>query len=282
MFNTTRLNEKARAAGALALGLLALSLLALSLAAPPAQADPCRVGEVETVAALRVSERLEIALADGRLARLAGLEASRPRGADPARALEAAADLERWIEGAPLEWRPGRAGPDRWGRVAGSLFIAGPEGAGLPSLAQALVEAGHARVDPAGVPAPCLAALYASEARARAAGRGLWSDPAQGALAGADAAAFAGRAGQVVLVEGRVAGVATSGGRVFVNFGGRGDPALVIPRTQARALERAGRPPAGWTGRMVRARGLVELRAGGPRVLVALPEAIEVAPAGAR
>jgi hypothetical protein len=272
LFNTTRPNGKAR--------LLACALLAL-LAAPtwlrPAFADPCRAGPGEPVSAVRVTGDLEIVFADGRIARLVGLEASRPRGADPARAGAAAADLAQWILDAPLEWRAARPEPDRWGRTAGALFLAGPEAAGLPSLAQALVEAGHARVDPADLPPPCLAALLAAETRARALNRGLWGDPAQAALPGADASAFAGRAGQVALVEGRVAGVRESRGRVYVNFGGRGDPALVLTRQQARALERAGRPPSAWAGRVVRARGIVELRPAGPRLLPGAIEGIEVA-----
>ena len=272
MFNTTRPNGKARL-----FACAALAVLAAATWLRPARADPCRTGPGEPVSVLRVTGDLEIVFADGRIARLAGIETSRPRGADPARAAEAAADLAQWIIGAPAEWRSSWPEPDRWGRTAGTLFLAGPEAGGLPSLAQALVEAGHARVDPAGPAPPCLAALLAAEARARADQRGLWADPAQAVLPGSDAAAFAGRAGQVALVEGRVVSVRESRGRVYVNFGGRGDPALVLTRQQARALERAGRPPSAWAGRLVRARGMVEMRPAGPRFLPGAVEGIEVA-----
>ena len=269
MFSTKRLNEKRSVSAALA--------LAWFLCAPGAAADPCRIGEVQPVQGAAVNARLEVALDDGRLVRLAGLEPTHPAGADAAGLLSAHADFSQWALGAPLELIVLRAGADRWGRLRGRLFLAGAESAGLPSLAQALVEAGHARVDPAGEVRACLAALYGAEARARAARRGLWADPAYAVLDANAPESFGARAGEVAIVQGVVASFGASRGRTYLNLGagGRGSPALSLSRAQARAFERIGQSPAALVGRTIRARGLLDMRPG-PRIQIQGPDAVEL------
>lgn len=268
MFSTMRLNEKLLTRGALA---LALALLACA----DARADPCRQGGAQSVQAVSVNARLEVMLADGRLVRLAGLEATYPAGADPARIEAARADLSDWTLGAPLELIGLQAGADRWGRSGGRLFLA--DAAGLPSLAQALVEAGHSRVDPAGETRPCIAALYGAEARARAARRGIWIDPAFAVLEAAAPETFGARVGEVVLVQAVVASFGASRGRTYLNLGagGRGAPYVSLSRAQVQASEQAGQSPVALVGRTIRVRGLLDMRPG-PRIQISGPDSVEV------
>lgn len=268
MFSTTRLNEKLLTRGAHA---FALAFLACA----PATADPCRQGGAQSVQAVSVNARLEVMLADGRLVRLAGLEATYPADADPARLVAARADLADWTLGAPLDLIGLQAGADRWGRSGGRLFLVGADG--LPSLAQALVEAGHSRVDPAGEARPCIAALYGAEARARAAGRGIWADPAFAVLEASAPETFGARIGEVVLVQAIVASFGASRGRTYLNLGagGRGAPYVSLSRAQVQAFERAGQSPLALVGRTIRVRGLLDMRPG-PRIQISGPDSLEV------
>lgn len=278
MFSTTRLNEKRLASSA---------LITLALLAPAfAMADPCRTGAAQSVQAASVGARLDIALTDGRLVRLAGIEATHPAGADPGRQESARADLADWALDAPLEFMTLRAGADRWGRSAGRLFLADSSAAGLPSLAQALVEAGHARVDPAGETRACVAALYGAEARARAAKRGIWADSAYSVLEASSLQetseeksqeAFTARVGEIIIMQGLVASLGASRGRTYLNLGGggRGAPSLSLSRTQVQAFERAGQSPLALVGRTIRVRGLLDMRPG-PRIQIAGPDSVEI------
>lgn len=265
-----------------------LAALALAGGSAPALASPCRPAALESAAAASTDERLEITLADGRLIRLAGLESPLARGADADALASAAGDLALWAS-APLGLAVLKGRADRWGRIEARVFVgegAVGEGAAqdaLPSLSEAMVEAGLARVDPATERRPCLDALYAAERRARAAGRGLWADSRFAVIEPGAPDQFAGQAGRMAIVEGTVASVRAGRGLTFVNLGSGapGDPALTISREAARAMEREGVRLAALEGRLIRARGVLDLRPG-PRIEVAGPGAVEVLPAPRR
>lgn len=269
VFSTMGLNEKRSAA-------VASFALALFVHAP-ALADPCGGGAREAVQAVSVSARLEVALADGRLLRLAGIEATHPAGADPAHPEMARADFADWMIGASLEIIALRAGADRWGRSFGRLFLAGADAAGLPSLAQALLEAGHARVDPAGEERACLAALYGAEAAARNERRGLWADSAYGILDATNSGALKSRVGEIIVLQGIVVSLGASRGRTYLNLGPRDSGAAFasLSRAQVQAFERAGQSPAALVGRTIRLRGLLDMRPG-PRIQISGPESLEL------
>jgi hypothetical protein len=167
------------------------------------------------------------------------------------------------------------ASPDRWGRrAAAAIVIAEGEAAGW--LEGRLVGEGRALV----APRPglgCARALLAREAAARAAGRGLWADPANRPFAAADEAGLAAQAGRFVLVEGRISAVGERGGTVYVNFGRRWseDFTLRVASRDRRAFARAGVELDRLTGRAVRVRGHIELR-GGPAITATFPEQIEL------
>ena len=114
-------------------------------------------------------------------------------------------------------------------------------------------------------------------ARARAAGRGLWADPAYAILDASDPESFSGRVGEVVIAQGLVASFGASRGRTYLNLGpgGRGSASLSLSRAQARAFERIGQTPAALVGRTIRARGLLDMRPG-PRIQITGPESVEL------
>jgi hypothetical protein len=149
--------------------------------------------------------------------------------------------------------------PDRWNRLPARLFA--PGGAGtVQSVAEAVVEAGLARVEIDGLMRPCLRPLLALEARARREKLGLWADPAFAVAAATDHGALATRAGEVLLVEGRVSGVNTAATRAYVNFGSLRtlDFAATVARANLGPFEKGGAPLSSLTGKVVRVRGMLE------------------------
>lgn len=212
--------------------------------------------------------------------RLGGVEAPAARGANPKFMESAAEDLALWTS-APLAIVILKPQADRWMRHEGRAFLLELAHAPdmLPSLSEAIIDAGFARVDPSTERRPCLDRLYAAEQRARAARRGLWADPAFEVLDASNPGAFKGRTGAVAIVQGPVASVRAGRGLTFVNLGdgAPGSPAVTIGRDALRAMEREGMKAEGLTGRTIRARGVLDMRTG-PRLEVSGPGAIELLP----
>lgn len=276
MFSTRAPNEKQTGAAARARRMVAAALLTL---AAPAGADPCRPERLEPLGDVEPNAHLDLERADGSPIRLAGVEPPAVRGGDADLAQTAAEDLALWVIAGPLGLAPARSEPDRWGRIVGRVFLrydaAAPHR--LPSLSEALVDAGLARVDPATETGACLQRLYVAEARARAGRRGLWEEPRFAIIDATKPGDLARRAGAMVIVQGRVASVRAGRGPMFVNFGpdAATSVSLVIERDMVRAMERAGESPARLAGREVRARGMLDLRRA-PRLQIVAPGAIEM------
>ena len=248
-----------------------IPLLLLALPALAADADPCimRPGDSAALAQVAsVDARLELTLADGSVAVLAGIEV--PPGIAP----DAQAWLAARLEGESVALRPAGPAPDRWGRPPTLAFVPGADA--VDSLQAELVEAGLARVR-APSRTPCRASLLAAEAIARQENAGLWGAPATSLLQADDEAAFAAREGQTVVAEGRVAGVAQRGYRTYINLGPRRyrDLSVAVLRPDARIFDKNGLPLAALAGHRVRVRGQLDLRFG-PQIEIADPEAIEV------
>lgn len=256
------------------------AILAAMAGVCAAQADPCRPSKLEPAGQAVANDRLELELADGRIIKLAGIESPPARRADPRFMASAGEDLALWTS-APLVIAVMKPQPDRWSRHEGRAFLLEKAHAPdmLPSLSEAIVDAGLARVDPSTERRPCLDKLYAAEQRARAARRGLWADPAFEVIDASNPPAFRGRAGSMAIVEGTVASVRAGRGLTFVNLGdGSPDsPALTIGRDALRLMEREGIKPDALARRHIRARGVLDLRAG-PRLEIAGPGAIELLP----
>lgn len=206
---------------------------------------------------------------------------ARPAPAAPASAddpsaawLEAArAALSRLVLGREIVFRPLTATPDRFGRIP----AAAAEDAQGRSLHLALVGAGLARVIPVATlaEAACIRALLAREAEARAAGRGLWADPAFAVRQAADPD-LAAHAGSYQIVEGLVRSVGYAAARHYLNFGTnfRSDFTVVIGDKERDRFAAAGFDPARLSGREVRVRGMLLARDGGLMTLT-VPEEIE-------
>lgn len=240
------------------LGLAAATCALLGATARAESSDACRFAAAGTGTVRAVTEA-GIALEDGRIVRLAGIETGdRP----PALAPGTSVTLKRL---------PSVPETDRYGRLNAHVFV------GEGWFQADLVSRGLARVSARfGEPA-CARILQAREQAARAAKLGLWAEPVYVIGKAEDPAGVLGSRGEFGLVEGRVLSVRESGGTIYVNFGRRWseDFTVTIAKRNERVFSAAGLEPKSLAGRRVRIRGWIEER-GGPWVEAARPEQIEV------
>jgi endonuclease YncB( thermonuclease family) len=233
-------------------------------------------GSHATVSA--VSERLELTLADGRVLRIAGVEAAGPTPSDPDLGARGRDWLTVWLENRDIFYQGLDARPDRWGRIAAVIFAAPVSGdANLSSAGESLVRQGFARVAPDQHKNPCEKRLLEAEKAARAAGLGLWSDPYYNIIAATDAAAFTEHAGSLVLAEGRLSEVRDGSGRTTLFFGlhRRDQLAVTVLQRNVKIFEAAGLHFHDLIGQTLRVRGLLETRFG-PEIEVTAPSEVEL------
>ncbi len=163
---------------------------------------------------------------------------------------------------------------DRYDRAIAQVYRAGE---GEDSWVQAdMVSAGLARVLTHPGNRQAAAPLLQLEAQARAAGAGLWGNPAH-RVRDTHPDALAQDIGSVQLVQGRVVEVTRlRSGRTYINFGldYRTDFTVVVEAGDEAAFEEAGRPLAELEGRSVRVRGWIEAE-NGPLMRIDHPERIE-------
>lgn len=191
---------------------------------------------------------------------------------EPALREAASAWLKRWVGRAVLVQEA--LALDRWGRRPARLVLA--DGSGRLDLAQGLVEAGLALVDPGAADTFCGQDLLALEETARERGLGLWGSDRYKAVSVRQAEDLRGRIGQFVLVEGRVRSVGEREHRTYLNFGTdwASDFTIIIPKRSWGLMVGRGLTAKTLTGRLIRARGTLEDQ-GGPALMVTLPEMIE-------
>lgn len=239
-----------------------------ALPALPARAQsPCPAIETREAVVAQIDARLEIHLADGGLVRLYGV--APPAGAPPTFPLAGRDATIEFVD----------AASDRWGRRTARVYLAPAADADAPpdDLASLLVGQGAGLVRPEpGAPA-CLQPLLAEEANARAAGRGLWADPANAVIDARDRAALAARAGGAAIVEGVVASVGETAARLYLNFGPvrNVDFAASISKAAQKSFLANGIDPHSLIGARVRARGALEQRPA-PSIDIAWPSALEI------
>ncbi len=156
---------------------------------------------------------------------------------------------------------------DRHGRLLAHLTCAGTWVQG------ALLERGLARVYTFADNRARAAEMLALEAKARAAKRGIWSQPFYAVRDAADPGI---PVGSFQLVAGIVREAAVVRGRAFLNFGAdrRTDFTVTVAPGDLKAF---GGPAgiAAYRGRRVRVRGWI-VRRGGPEIVATHPEQIEV------
>ncbi len=250
-----------------------VALPLMVMAAPGFAACGRPGGRVQPIS---VDQRLDIALSDGRIVRLGGLDApSADRGA-PEIARAAQDFVSRRLLGREADLIVLAAASDRWGRTIADLNLpdaaAGPAG----STAAALLAAGLARVRPEFETRGCAAERLAIEDGARRAALGIWRDPDFAVIQASDSAELRRRGGRFVVIEGMVGRVGFARSRLYLELVPHDGPTIVIARKLEPALAREGHPVGALVGETIRARGALDDRFG-PRIEVGEPAMIEIA-----
>jgi len=252
--------------------ILTAVLAVLAIAMPGAAAAELRRGaEVEAERAL---DGDTLALAGGRVLRLAGIlapktaERTRERELDGAAAAAREA-LDRLARGKRLVLWHADAAEDRHGRLF--AYARTTEGVWLQDE---LLRLGQTRVFTLPGSAERAAAMLKIEAEARGARRGLWALAAYAVRGDEDAGRFT---DSFQLVEGRVLKAASAREMYYLNFGRdfRRDFTIGLDRAALRLFRRANLDPASLEGKRVRIRGWVLWR-GGPYIGATHPEQVEV------
>ena len=248
------------------------ALAALTLAGAALAECGFPAGRAQAVA---VDERLDIELADGRIVRLAGLDAP-TSGHGPPETAKAAHDLlASRLVGREADLVLLSRGTDRWGRWIGDLRIVESYGGPPRSAAAALIAAGYARVRPEFEARGCALERLAIEDGARRADLGVWGDPDYAVIPASDSAELSRRDGQFVVVEGTVSRVGFGRSRLYLDLGGHDGPTIVVARKLESAFARMGHPVGGLVGETIRARGALDDQFG-PRIEIGDPAMIEI------
>lgn len=254
--------------------------------APASSGDGCRPDDGERVAIAGLVDPLTLTLIDGRIVRLDGIFLPRPQAYAPAlhRRIAASRDeaaglLDKLASGREaILFQTGRE-TDRHGRILAQVTIAGSE-SGVPAgswLQMELVTAGLALAMPSRASRSCMAGLLESEARARRAGRGLWSDTFTRIRDARDTRLLLAVADSYQIVEGAVHAVAERRDRTYLNFDEdwRTDFTILVSGRNRSYFERGPKALTALEGRRIRVRGWVE-RMNGPLIRVSYPEQIEI------
>lgn len=239
-------------------------------------ASDCGLLSNQHVIVASVEDRLEIALADGRRVRLAGLDIADSGRGDSATAAAALAVVRPWLSGREVGLRVLSPKPDRWGRLLVDLSAPPPAGdTGAPvAVSSFLLAAGLARVWPEPEAQACLGKRLKIEAEARDKRLGLWRDPYYGVVDAVDLDDLRRRDGQFTIVEGTPSRVGEGRSRFYVDFGLHRGFTIVIPKRRAKVFERAGVTISALSGARIRVRGALDNRFG-LRMEVLEPENIE-------
>lgn len=270
MSNLPRATETFSLCGAIVLAAIASAPATARAAAPCAFADQGegRVAEIIDGRSFRLDDGREIRLAgiesaDAMTIETAGKMAGEPSHADALAAI---------LRGRSVTLRGDEDAPDRYGRQAAFVFLAGTE----TLVQRELLADGHALVTADAGDRDCAAALSTAEAEARAAGRGVWGSASAIKSAESPDDILAG-IGRFAVVEGKVLSVRQAGATTYVNFGRNWTQgfAATISKRMIPAFEAAGLAIKSLENRRIRVRGWVEAHPG-PRIDVARVAQIEI------
>jgi endonuclease YncB( thermonuclease family) len=211
-------------------------------------------------------------LEDGREVRLAGIEPALSATNGNDRVKDRSAALAAMVAGHDVTLRGQDDAPDRYGRQAAFVYLAGSE----TPVQSELLRQGEALFAADVTDRDCAAALAAAEAEARQARKGAWTDASVIKNAESPDDILTG-IGRFTLVEGKVLSVRQAGATTYLNFGRNWtrDFAATISRRMMPAVETAGFTLKSLENKRIRVRGFVEAR-GGPRIEVLRVGQIEV------
>jgi hypothetical protein len=182
------------------------------------------------------------------------------------RALSALSGL---VRGNAVLWAAKPPQKDRHGRLRAQVAANGVW------VQEALLREGLARAAPLPSHAECAAHLYAAEAAARAAKRGIWALPAY-AVRRPEGLSRKDR-GTFQIVEGRVLSAVVKGGRAYINFGTdwNTDFTVTISPEDMKTFRARHVKPRDYAGKTVRVRGMIDWYRG-PEIELMGPESVEV------
>ena len=225
--------------------------------------DTCKLVATGTATVAEVRDGRTLLLTDGRELRLAAIEAD-DSGRDTLRSL---------VDGRVIRLESPGADQDRYGRVTAFIY-ANDTG---PSIQEAMVFGGQARVSARIGNKACADMLLRAERAARATRRGLWTDPNFAPLRADNITRIEAGRGRFALIEGKVLSVRESGATIYLNFGRRWtqDFTVTIPKRHRRKFSAAGIDPKSLERRSIRVRGWIEQRTG-PVIEAEAPEQIEL------
>jgi endonuclease YncB( thermonuclease family) len=244
----------------------------------------CELSEPQkgTVAEVKDGETLQ--LTDGTVVRLVNAKAPTApiaaRGDRPWPMVnEAKEALSKLASGAEVELRYGGTRTDRHGYALAQVYVV--KGGERIWLQSELVGKGLARVYSFPDNHACVSELLAREAEARAKGEGVWGSWAYRVLAADNVERLGRLTRSYQLVEGVVAQVGESSGRIYLNFDKdwRRDFTVLIERKDGETFKAAGIDPKALAGKKLRVRGWIEWR-NGPMIHATHVEQIELLPDG--
>jgi endonuclease YncB( thermonuclease family) len=248
----------------------------LAVAAGPALAAACLFEPQGEGRVAVVTDARGFRLEDGREVRLAGIEpvslAMTAKDTAKETAKDRTAALAAIVAGRDVILRGQDDAPDRYGRHAAFVFLAGSE----TPVQKELLSQGEALFSTDVTDKDCAAALFAAEAEARQAKKGTWADASVIKNTESPDDILAG-IGRFTVVEGKVLSVRQAGATTYLNFGRNWtrDFAVTISRRMMPAIEAAGLKLKSLENKRIRVRGFVEAR-GGPRIEVGRAGQIEV------
>jgi endonuclease YncB( thermonuclease family) len=233
-----------------------------------ASGDECVAAKLAPAVADRALDGNAIALADGRVVRLAGVVA--PRGGTFAE--EARQRLQALTGGKPVLLGDQRPTPDRYGRIVARVFL----GEDRNWVEGVLLRAGLLQVFTLRDDRACARALLAAEAAAREAKAGLWADP-QFAIRRADDSSLSRAGGLYQIVEGEVLSTGRTAVAAYLNFGWNWstDFTVTVNMADAELFESEGLDLDALAGRRIRVRGWLSVK-DGAAMRVDHPEQIEL------
>lgn len=241
----------------------------------------CPSAGTQTAQVTKVDERLDLALTDGRSLHLAGLDPPQATAQSPDLSRRAQAALAQRV-GAGITFVALSPKPDRWGRIPAFVFLSDAPLSNAPgqapqTAAEMLLSAGLARFMPSPDAHACRSAFLAAEEKARQLKLGLWNDPYYAIIAATNRTAFADKSASNVIVEGRITDVSSNSFRTTVEFAPRHDHAFTVTILQRNVaiFERSGLDFKALIGRILRVRGLLDLRFG-PQIEIASSDDIEL------